>query len=962
MLTVRGAAGEAVSDQRGRNGSSAGWRLRNWKLGRKLVVILLVPALSTLTLAGLRLSSQLDDARQYGDERQQLAVAGHAAQVVDLLQAERDGIVAYIAGGRADQSPKFGPVDAAIDTLRNDDNQVSVTGAVHDAVDKALEELDGLSALRNSSLTTRLPDTAALTSYTEIIDSLLQIVRVTATNVSHPRLSPLDTSVQALTDAKEQLRLQSSIVVSAALHKEFAPDLVDQLRAAQARYGADLEDFTNAASADNRQLLQDTVSGPDVDERNRVVQLALVQSGEGGGAVSVRAPDVQTLTTTTASLFSKVIGQIQQQANDAITGLIRGARGAAFRDGALVIVALLIALALTVIVARSMVIPLRVLRRSALEVARVKLPAAIERILRDREAEGEAVEPVPVHTTEEVGQVARAFDAVQREAVRLATEQAALRGNVNAMFVNLSRRSQALVERQISVIDRLEQEEQDPDQLASLFELDHLATQMRRNSENLLVLAGTTLTRRVTKPVPVSEVLGGAVSEVEKYARVQVAPAPDLTIQSRAVNDITHLIAELLDNATAFSPPSSKVTVRSARMRRGELAIEIHDRGVGMPEADLTAANERLAEPGEVDVTAARQMGLFVVAQLAKRHDIKVRLRDNADIDGGVTAQVIVPATLVDVAEAVPPPPAAPPTVAAAATQRTPLPEPDLPQDIVGLPKWAPGQLPPIVTHRPVEPEVTESVDLFAPRRKTAPAEPEVTPATSVEPWPTPQRRFDYDDPPTERLPIYQEVLSQWFSSASDEAAATKSTPTKSTPAKDTQAKDTPVESSPADDAAVDKAPVEESETAVPAPREEDAEPATEALKPNKPAPAEPAATATGNGWRSAGDEGWAAANTLLAREPETVTEAGLPKRVPKSQLVPGSATPRPQAQPARGTAPAMPRRSPDALRNRMSTYQHGVSLGRHSAPSAAPDEAIDAGYQVPPRDDKQSEQGKEQS
>ncbi|REH32457.1 histidine kinase/DNA gyrase B/HSP90-like ATPase [Kutzneria buriramensis] len=893
---------ETGPDQR----RAGGWRLRNWKLGRKLVVILLVPALSTVTLAGLRLQSQLEDARQFGDVRQQLAVAGQAGTVVDLLQAERDSVVAYVAAGRVDQSPKFGPVDAAVDTLRADAAKDGVTGPVRDAVDKALVELDELAALRNSALTTRLPDVAALTSYTEIIDGLLQIVRVTATTVSHPQLSPLDTSLQALTDAKEQLRLQSTIVLSAALHKEFPPGLGDQLRATQARFAADQEDFDNAASADNRQLVQDTISGPDVDGRNRIVQLALVQSGDGTGPVSVAPNEVQALTATTAGLFTKVLGQIQQQSDGVLRTLIGAARRDAFRDSALVVLALLIALAVTVFVARSMLIPLRVLRRSALEVARTKLPAAIERIMRDREAEAVAVEPVPVHTTEEVGQVARAFDAVQREAVRLAGEQASLRGNVNAMFVNLSRRSQALVERQIGVIDRLEQEEQDPDQLASLFELDHLATQMRRNSENLLVLAGTTLTRRVTKPVLVSEVLGGAVSEVEKYARVQVAPAPDLTIHGRAVNDITHLIAELLDNATAFSPPSTKVTVRSAKMRRGELAVEIHDRGVGMQEADLDAANDRLAEPGEVDVTASRQMGLYVVAQLAKRHDIKVRLRDNADIDGGVTAHVIIPASLVDVAEAVPPPPAAPPTVATAATQRTPLPEPDLPQDIVGLPKWSPGQLPPLVTHRPVEPEVTESVDLFAPRRKTPPAEPEVTPTSSVEPWPTPQRRFDYDDPPTERLPIYQEVLSQWFQVASSDGG---------------------------------------DEQAVPTPRAEDEPVETPAEEP----------AAVGGGWHSAGDAGWAAASTLLVQPPDTVTEAGLPKRTPKSQLVPGSAAPRV------AVAPALPRRSPDALRSRMSTYQHGVSLGRHSAP--ATDEAIDAGYTQPTSFNRQDpEQGKEQS
>ncbi|HEY0494231.1 MAG TPA: nitrate- and nitrite sensing domain-containing protein [Kutzneria sp.] len=937
MLTVRGPADEAHVDERRPTEPDAGdkkggsWRLRNWKLGRKLVVILLVPALSTLTLAGLRLSSQLDDARQYGDERQQLAVAGQAAKVVDLLQAERDSVVAYIAAGRVDQPPKFGPVDTAVDALR--DEQASVSGPVRDAVDKALQQLDELAALRNSAVTTRLPDVAALTTYTEVVDALLQIVRTAATNVSHPRLSPLDAAVQALTDAKEQQRLQGTIVVSAALHKQFAPDLVDLLRAAQARFAADMEDFGNAADADNRQLVQDTVSGPDVDERNRVVQLALVQAGDGSGAVTVTAGDVQALSTTTAALFTRVVGQIQQQADTVVRDLAQAARAAAFRDGALVVLALLIALALTVFVARSMLVPLRVLRRSALEVARTKLPAAIERIMRDREAPGDAVEPVPVHTTEEVGQVARAFDAVQREAVRLASEQAALRGNVNAMFVNLSRRSQALVERQIGVIDRLEQDEQDPDQLASLFELDHLATQMRRNSENLLVLAGTTLTRRVTRPVPVSEVLGAAMSEVEKYARVQIAPAPELTIQGRAVNDITHLVAELLDNATAFSPPTSKVTVRSARMRRGELAIEIHDRGVGMPEPDLDAANDRLADPGEVDVTASRQMGLYVVAQLAKRHDIKVRLRDNADIDGGVTAHVIIPASLVDRADVAPALPAAPPTVAAAATQRTPLPEPDLPQDIVGLPKWTPGELPPAVVNVPVEPVVTESVDLFAPRRKTPPAEPEVTPASSVEPWPTPQRRFDYDDPPTERLPIYQEVLSQWFQVPAEGKDAEEKAPERAEAVNAHHEATAPAQ------------PVAEDVTeAVPAPRAEDEEPATESTPIN--------------GWRSAGDDGWAAASTLLAKEPDTVTEAGLPKRVPKSQLVPGSAEPRPRV----AVAPAMPRRSPDALRARMSTYQHGVSLGRHSAPTAAPDEAIDAGYTQPSTFGPPSEQGKEQS
>jgi signal transduction histidine kinase len=849
------------------------WRLRNWRLGSKLVIILLVPSLSTIALAGLRLSSQLDDAQQFTNMRRDLGVANQTITVADLLQAERNAVVSYIAAGRTDQAPKFEPTEAAVDKLRGRAN--GVTGPVANAVGKALNELDELSALRNSSLTTRLPDVAALTSYTETIDSLTQIVRVTAANVSDPALSQLDSSLRALTDAMEQLTLQSTIVVSAALHKRFPPDLVNQLRATQARYASDLEDFTNSADADNRQLFHDTVSGPDVDERNRVVQLALVQS-DAGQPITVSPNNVQHLTATTAALVTKVLTHLHDQSDSVLADLIRQARMDAFRDTTLVVLSLAIALLLTVFVARSMLVPLRVLRRSALEVARTRLPAAIERILHDREAESQAVEPVPVHTTEEVGQVARAFDAVQREAIRLATEQAALRGNVNAMFVNLSRRGQALVARQISVIDRLERDEQDPDQLASLFELDHLATRMRRNSENLLVLAGTALTRRVTRPVAVAEVLGAAVSEVEKYARVRVAPAPDLTIQGWAVNDITHLIAELLDNATAFSPPTTKVTVQAAKTRRDELAIEIHDRGVGMGADELEAANQRLADPPEVDVTASRQMGLFVVAQLAKRHDVKVRLRDNDD--GGVTAYVVVPATLV-----------------AAATARTPLPGPDRPRDIVGLPKWNPTQPQPVVTAKRLpDVEGTEDVDLFAPHRKAQPAkaEPEVTPASGVEPWPAPQRRFDYDDPPTERLPIYQEVLSRWFEVPEDGESVP--VPRGEAPTSDGEA------------AAVDNTAVK---------GEDDS-------------------------WHSAGDEGWQAVESLLAEEPETVTDAGLPRRVPRSQLVPGSARTKPPA----ARAPVLPRRSPEARRDRMATYQHGVSLGRRSGPGGV-DEAIDAGY-----------------
>jgi len=231
--------------------------------------------------------------------------------------------------------------------------------------------------------------------------------------------------------------------------------------------------------------------------------------------------------------------------------------------------ALIIGGVLSVVIARFLLRPLRILRRTALEVAEHRLPAAVQNLLTDPEPAPEnlrkrlAVAPVPVFTREELGQVARAFDAVHGEAVRLAGEQAMLRENVNAMFVNLSQRSQDLVERQLTVLDRMEADEQDPDTLAGLFELDHLATRMRRNSENLLVLSGQDSAREDAGAVSADEIIGAALSEVEHYQRIELGPAPQVAVRGEAVNDLVHVISELLENATRYSG-EEMVTVASA--------------------------------------------------------------------------------------------------------------------------------------------------------------------------------------------------------------------------------------------------------------------------------------------------------------------------------------------------------------------------------------------------------------
>jgi signal transduction histidine kinase len=233
------------------------------------------------------------------------------------------------------------------------------------------------------------------------------------------------------------------------------------------------------------------------------------------------------------------------------------------------------------------------------------------------------------------------------ESVELVTRRAEQLESIAGLFVNLTRRSQALVERQLAMLDHLEREEQDPDQLANLFELDHLATRLRRNSESLLLLSGVDLTRTPSRPVPISALIGAAISEIEQYARVDVAATPHAEVVGRIVNDIVHLIAELLDNATAYSPPEERVSVQIARTRSGELAIQITDRGVGMTNDELSWANERLIDPPDIDESVTRRMGLFVVGQLAHRHGIRVQLHANEDGHGGVTALVVLPAGLL---------------------------------------------------------------------------------------------------------------------------------------------------------------------------------------------------------------------------------------------------------------------------------------------------------------------------
>ncbi|OKK20447.1 ATPase [Streptomyces sp. CB00455] len=319
------------------------------------------------------------------------------------------------------------------------------------------------------------------------------------------------------------------------------------------------------------------------------------------------------------------------------------ARNDAITNGAIVVVALLAAFILAGLMARQMGRAMRRLRSAAFDIAEQRLPMLVDQLSRTDPGKVDTrVHPIPIDSQDEIGEVARAFDQVHREAVRLAAEQALLRGNVNAIFTNLSMRNQSLIEGQLTLITSLENNEADPDQLENLFRLDHLATRMRRNGENLLILAGEEPGRRWDQPVPLVDVLRAASSEVEQYERIELSGVSEAEIHGQAVTDLVHLLAELLENATTFSSPQTKVRVNATRLPDGRVMVEIHDKGIGLTAEDFADINHKLANPPTVDAAISQRMGLFVVGRLADRHSIRVQLRPSGEA-AGTTSLVMLP-------------------------------------------------------------------------------------------------------------------------------------------------------------------------------------------------------------------------------------------------------------------------------------------------------------------------------
>ncbi|MFF7933871.1 nitrate- and nitrite sensing domain-containing protein [Streptomyces sp. NPDC007940] len=646
-------------------------------MARKLQAILLIPVIVALVLGGIRVKRSVDTWQN----------ADNAVRVAELVQAankyasdaidERDvSVIPLVKGDRTSSVVAKARAVTDADAEKFDEaveRMPRTTGLLRRVELVRLGEKQ-LGTVRANAFTSQLTGVQTEESYHAVQHPLMEISNELGFGSSNQASFGRTLYAASLTQAAESLiRAIGTHLLVEDRSKLAKGELQAQLGSFSSYVYLEqvaLQEYAGAGTAGDMTRLREALS--DAERQGREQAARARTQAEAAGRTFVAPPSLDTMTREIAS--GKSAAQLAAQGITPETffaastlsfdayrsvevyltdsaladahSIADDARNDAVINAALVLAAVLIAFLLAAWVARTMSSSMRRLSASAHEIAGQRLPTLLTQLTRAIPGRVDAqVTPIPITTTDEIGEVARAFDHVHREAVRLAAEQALLRANINTIFSNLARRNQSLIERQLALITDLEGKEADPDQLENLFRMDHLATRVRRNGENLLVLGGETPAQQWDQPLPLVDVIRAAASEVEQYERVELSGVPEAEIHGRAVTDLVHLLAELLENATTFSPPQSRVRVTAARLPDGRIMVEVHDRGIGLPPEELADINHNLAEPPTVDVAISQRMGLYVVGRLADRHGIRVQLRPSEE-GQGTTALAMLPDTI----------------------------------------------------------------------------------------------------------------------------------------------------------------------------------------------------------------------------------------------------------------------------------------------------------------------------
>jgi signal transduction histidine kinase len=990
--------------------------LVNWRVRWRLAAVIAVPTLTAAVLGALTINGDVNKWEATGRVQHLAQLNSDVVKYSQALEDELNLSAAFAATRNtpangayvADLKKAQNTTDSAANAVLNDSSGVTAGAGYQPGTVQALNavrsSISDLANVRVGVTKSQFPSSQIVRVFT---DNLIMPANTFSGGIgvgaNDAGLQGNVTTLGALLRNENQVAVQRALLYAALVSPQgtLRSEDLNTLQQAHEQAVADLADFKASTDTVEQQFYSNTVSGAQVDvaASNEILAEQMATATPNVPLRSQLKPenwraDMTLTIEDTQKVADSLTGRITSRANalrsDATTDLLV--------TSLVTLLLLLLVVLVSTIVARSLIRPLRKLRSDALDVAGHRLPEMVRRLSQSEGAdEGVEIEPIGVTSTDEIGEVARAFDQVHREAVRLAADEAMLRGNLNAMFINLSRRSQSLIERQLSLIDSLEQSEQDPGRLSSLFRLDHLATRMRRNSENLLVLAGHEVTRRWSQPVPLVDVLRAAISEIEQYERVVLNVQPGIVVVGQAVNDVVHLVAEIVENATTFSPEDTQVYVSGQPLSSGGVLLDITDNGVGISDQEMSHANWRLDNPPVVDVAVSRRMGLFVVGRLAARHGVRVRLRHAQA--GGLTALIWLPDT-VAAPEVAPPlgrlrrfeaddygptPSLSAPTAtipaqgSSAASQATAA---------ARIPRFSPSAPSgPSAPAAPAAPSFTPAANA-GPAGPAAPAGP-AGPATEGTPagnnWEPAGNGWDLgngqaipdhqDGPPTQALPVRN-------GNGNGNAAGGPRDQRDQRGSRDDAELRTPAAGGPsrlpAFGGAVPQAPQSPqgpqfpvgSQTihgsdgpsagsvtnGAPGPGEQaDSQVTVPSAGPQRlpifdslesdwfrrsgatmtgPQPALSSAAsppASQAAWTSPADEGWRAAQVVASPAAGETTQAGLPRRVPRANLVPGSVgSGGTGSQDAVAEAPA---RSADAVRSRMSSFQRGVREGRAAAP-----------------------------
>jgi signal transduction histidine kinase len=627
-----------------------GLRLRSIRL--RIFLLVLVPVLSLIALYAFATFITARGALTLSQASTIKSVTGQpTGAFLGQVDAERPLAIVYLSSPTGAslatlqvQQSKTSAAAAALQTaLGSAGTMNNATAPEKQAIATLLKDIKGLPALRAQVRSQIISKSRALAEYNTMVAdaySVLDQAILEQTNAT------LVTQAQDFVrmGRSEDLMLQESAIISGdlaarsfpaadreaftelagarrTLYNQTLPDLQPRYRAYYIR--AISPQAMTALSGLENQLMSDTrTSGPPP------VQPQQWEAAVGGVAAGLSRAGTQASNTITA--------QATTNSDDTYLELILA--------GGLGLLAVILSIIVSFVIGRGLIRELAALRESALELANVRLPNVVNRLAAGQDVDISAEAPELPTSSDEIGQVQQAFNAVQQTAVEAAVGQARLRQGISDIFRNLARRSQSLLHRQLALLDAMERRAKEPEELEDLFRIDHLTTRMRRHAESLIILSGEAPARAWRRPVPFVDVLRASVAEVEDYTRIKVTTNTRAAITGPAVADVIHMIAELAENAVVFSPPNTPVLISGDVVGRG-FAVEIEDRGLGLSEERRAELNDLLENPPPFDLSGSDQLGLFVASQLARKHNIRIVLRGSPY--GGTTAIVLIPNALV---------------------------------------------------------------------------------------------------------------------------------------------------------------------------------------------------------------------------------------------------------------------------------------------------------------------------